>query len=147
MAKKINAILNLEVPAGKAQPAPPLGPMLGANGVNIGAFIQDFNGQTMDYMKQFSGADVKIRCKLFVYADRTYSLEIIGPKTGDLLKWKAKIKKGSGEPNKVEVATLTKADLAEVAEIQMKTLNTAKPESVLKTLEGTCKNMGIKVVA
>jgi large subunit ribosomal protein L11 len=76
MAGKITNILNLEVPAGKAQPAPPLGPMLGANGVNIGQFIKEFNDKTMDLMKQFGGADVKVKAKLTIYADRTFDLEI-----------------------------------------------------------------------
>ena len=97
---KIQKILSLEVPAGKAQPAPPLGPMLGANGVNIGQFIKEFNEKTQDLMKQFSGADVKIKAKLTVFADRTFQLELGTPVTSNLILWKLGEKLGSGEPNK-----------------------------------------------
>jgi large subunit ribosomal protein L11 len=88
MAGKITNILYLEVPAGKAQPAPPLGPMLGANGVNIGQFIKEFNDKTMDLMKQFGGIDVKIKAKLIIYADRSFDLSIGKPVTSNLILWK-----------------------------------------------------------
>lgn len=97
---KIQKILNLEVPAGKAQPAPPLGPMLGANGVNIGQFIKEFNDKTQDLMKKFGGADVKIKAKLTVFVDRTFQLELGTPVTSNLILWKLGEKLGSGEPNK-----------------------------------------------
>jgi large subunit ribosomal protein L11 len=88
MAGKIQTVLYLEVPAGKAQPAPPLGPMLGANGVNIGQFIKEFNEKTMDLMKEFGGADVKVKVILTVYIDRTFKLEIGSPVTSNLILWK-----------------------------------------------------------
>ena len=97
---KILKVLNLEVPAGKAQPAPPLGPMLGANGVNIGQFIKEFNEKTQDLMKKFGAADVKIKAKLTVFADRTFQLELGTPVTSNLILWKIGEKLGSGEPNK-----------------------------------------------
>jgi large subunit ribosomal protein L11 len=100
---KIQKILNLEVPAGKAQPAPPLGPMLGANGVNIGQFIKEFNEKTQDLMKQFGGADVKIKAKLTVFADRTFELTLGTPVTSNLILWKLGEKLGSGEPNKKKI--------------------------------------------
>jgi large subunit ribosomal protein L11 len=92
MAGKITNILNLEIPAGKAQPAPPLGPMLGANGVNIGQFIKEFNEKTMDLMKQFNGSDVKIKAKLTVYADRSFDLVLGNPVTSNLILWKLGLK-------------------------------------------------------
>jgi large subunit ribosomal protein L11 len=88
MAGKITNILNLEIPAGKAQPSPPLGPMLGANGVNIGQFIKEFNDKTMDLMKQFGGIDVKVKATLVIYADRTFDLTIGKPVTSNLILWK-----------------------------------------------------------
>jgi large subunit ribosomal protein L11 len=93
--KKITRILNLEIPAGKANPSPPLGPMLGANGVAIGSFTKDFNDKTSEYMKQFQGFDVSIKCALTIYADRSYDIELLGPKTGDLIKRKLGLKSGS----------------------------------------------------
>lgn len=94
MAGKITNILNLEIPAGKAQPAPPLGPMLGANGVNIWQFIKEFNDKTMDLMKQFGGADVKVKAQLTIYADRSFDLKIGNPVTSNLILWKLNLKSG-----------------------------------------------------
>ena len=145
MAGKITNILNLEVPAGKAQPAPPLGPMLGANGVNIGQFIKEFNDKTMDLMKQFGGADVKVKAKLTIYADRTFDLEIGSPVTSNLILWKLNLKSGSGEPNKTKVGKITRKDLEEIAEIKKSDMNTNDIEAIIKSLTGTAKNMGIEV--
>ncbi len=145
MAGKVQAILNLEIVAWKAQPAPPLGPMLGANGVNIGAFTQEFNSKTQEYMQQFSGADVKIKCTLTVYADRTYALELIWPVTSGVIKWKLGIKKGASEPNKEQIATINRQQLEEIAEIVKPMMNTEKPESIIRSIAGTAKNMGIKI--
>lgn len=145
MAGKITNILNLEVPAGKAQPAPPLGPMLGANGVNIGQFIKEFNDKTMDLMKQFGGADVKVKAKLTIYADRTFDLQIGSPVTSNLILWKLNLKSGSWEPNKKKVGKITRKDLEEIAEIKKSDMNTDDIESIIKSLMGTAKNMGIEV--
>jgi len=144
MAKIMN-ILNLEVPAGKAQPSPPLGPMLGANGVNIGQFIKEFNDKTMDLMKSFGGADVKIKCSLTVYADRTFALELGSPVTSNLILWKLGQKSGSGEPNKKTIGKLTRKDLEEIAELKKGDMNTDNIESVIKALAGTAKNMGVDI--
>ena len=100
---KVQTILNLEIPAGKAQPAPPLGPMLGAHGVNIGQFIKEFNEKTMEYMQKFQGVDVKIKTKLTIYIDRSFSVEIGDPITSGLIKRKLKQQTGSGEPNKKKI--------------------------------------------
>lgn len=145
MAGKITNILNLEVPAGKAQPAPPLGPMLGANGVNIGQFIKEFNDKTMDLMKQFGGADVKVKAKLIIYADRTFDLEIGSPVTSNLILWKLNLKSGSGEPNKKKVGKITRKDLEEIAEIKKSDMNTNDIEAIIKSLMGTAKNMWIEI--
>ena len=142
---KIQKILNLEVPAGKAQPAPPLGPMLGANGVNIGQFIKEFNEKTMDLMKQFSGADVKIKAQLTIYADRSFDLKIGSPVTSNLILWKLNQKKGSGEPNKTKIGKLTRKDLEEIAALKKGDMNSENIESMVKSIAGTAKNMGIEI--
>lgn len=144
MAKIMN-ILSLEIPAGKAQPAPPLGPMLGANGVNIGQFIKEFNDKTMDMMKSFGWADVKIKCKLTIFADRTFTLELGKPVTSNLILWKIGQKVGSGEPNKKNIGKLTRKDLEEIAEIKRGDMNTEDIEAMIKIIWGTAKNMGVEV--
>jgi len=144
MAGKITNILSLEVIAGKAQPAPPLGPMLGANGVNIGQFIKEFNDKTMDIMKQFGGADVKVKCQLTIYADRTFDLKIGSPVTSSLILWKLNLKSGSGEPNKTKIGKLTRKDLEEIAELKKWDMNTQDLDMIIKSLSGTAKNMGIE---
>ncbi|GHV22276.1 hypothetical protein FACS189428_4080 [Clostridia bacterium] len=100
---KVQNILNLEIPAGKAQPSPPLGPMLGANGVNIGQFIKEFDDKTPHIMQQCAGVDVKFKARLTIYVDRTFQLEIGDPITSGLIKWKLKLQAGSGEPNKKKI--------------------------------------------
>ena len=145
MAWKITNILNLEIPAGKAQPAPPLGPMLGANGVNIGKFIKEFNEKTMDLMKQFSGADVKVKCELTIYADRSFDLKIGSPVTSNLILWKLNVKTGSGEPNKTKIWTLSKKDLEEIATLKKGDMNSENMESMMKSIAGTAKNMWVEI--
>lgn len=146
MAGKITNILNLEVPAGKAQPSPPLGPMLGANGVNIGQFIKEFNDKTQDLMKQFTGIDVKIRCKLTIYADRSFDLTIGSPVTSNLILWKLQQSKGSGTPNKAKIGTLTRKDIEEIAELKKADMNSNNMDSMVKAISGTAKNMGVDIV-
>lgn len=145
MAGKITNILNLEIPAGKAQPSPPLGPMLGANGVNIGQFIKEFNEKTMDLMKQFSGADVKVKAELTIYADRSFDLKIGNPVTSNLILWKLNLKSWSGEPNKIKIWTLTRKDLEEIAQLKKWDMNSENIESMIKSITGTAKNMWIDV--
>jgi len=144
MAKIMN-ILNLEVPAGKAQPAPPLGPMLWANGVNIWQFIKEFNDKTMDMMKTFGWADVKVKAKLTIFADRTFNLEIGKPVTSNLILWKIGQKTGSGEPNKKNIGKLTRKDLEEIAEIKRWDMNTEDIEAMIKIIGWTAKNMWVEV--
>ncbi|HRX64223.1 MAG TPA: 50S ribosomal protein L11 [Candidatus Absconditabacterales bacterium] len=145
MAGKVQNVLNLEIVAGKAQPAPPLGPMLGANGVNIGQFTKEFNEKTQEFMQKFGGFDVKIKCKLTIYVDRTFKVEIGYPVTSNLILWKLKEKKGSGVPNKEKLpGKLTKADMEEIYEIKKGDMNAADLEGGMKIIAGTAKNMGIE---
>jgi len=145
MAWKITKILGLEIPAGKAQPAPPLGPMLWANWVNIWQFIKEFNEKTQDLMKQFGWADVKIKCKLTIFADRSFELVLWSPVTSNLVLWKLGQKIWSGEPNKKKIWKISKKDLEEIANLKKWDMNTDDIESMIKIIWGTCKNMGIDV--
>lgn len=143
--KKITKKFTLHVVAGKAQPAPPVGPILWQNGVNIGAFIKEFNEKTGDIMKKFAPADVKVPAIITVYADRTYDLEIGIPLTSHLLLWKLGQKMWSGEPNKKKIGTLTPADIAEIAEIKRPGMNTNNMDSIMTSIIGTAKSLGIEV--
>ena len=145
MAKQLSKTLYLEVVDGKAQPPPPLGPMLGSNWVNIGQFIQEFNSKTSDLMQKFAPADVKVRVKLDLFTDRTFDMEIIGPVTSSLILWKLKQKTGSGEPNKKKIGTLSQADLEEIAALKKGDMNTDNLESMVKAIAGTAKNMGVTI--
>ncbi len=142
---KVQKILNIEVPAGKATPTPPLGPMLGANGVNIGQFTKEFNEKTADLMKQFGGIEVKVKVKLTVYVDRTFKMEIGTPITSGLIKWRINQNLGSGEPNKKKIGKLTKADLEAIYEIKKSDLNANSPEEGFRIIAGTARNMGVDV--
>lgn len=142
---KVQKILHIEVPAGKANPAPPLGPMLWANGVNIGQFTKEFNEKTADLMKKFGGIDVKIKVKLTIFVDRTFSMEIGTPITSGLIKWRLNKQLGSGEPNKNKIGKLTKEDLEIIYELKWSDLNANDKESAFKIIAGTAKNMGVEV--
>ena len=142
---KVQKILNIEVPAGKATPTPPLGPMLGANGVNIGQFTKEFNEKTADLMKQFGGIEVKIKVKLTVFVDRTFTMEIGAPITSGLIKWRISQNLGSGEPNKKKVGKLTLADLEAIYELKKSALNANDKEAAFKIIAGTARNMGVDV--
>ena len=131
--------------AGKATPAPPIGPILGQHGVNIGAFVKEFNDKTMDTMKQFGGADVKVPVNITVYVDRSYTMELLPPLTSDLIKWKAGIKSGSGEPNTKKVGKISKADLEEIIDIKMSVMNTNDRASIAKSFIGTAKSLGVEI--
>lgn len=144
---KVQRILNLEVVAGKAQPAPPLGPMLWANWVNIGQFTKEFNERTQELMQKFWGFDVKVKCKLTVYVDRTFKLELWHPVTSNLILWKLKEKKWSWEPNKSKLAgKLNRADLEEIYEMKKDDLNAADMEAWIKVISGTAKNMWVEII-
>ena len=142
---KVQRILNIEVPAGKATPTPPLGPMLGANGVNIGQFTKEFNEKTADLMKQFGGIEVKVKVKLTVYVDRTFKMDIGTPITSGLIKWRIKQNLGSGEPNKKKIGKLTREDLEAIYELKKDDLNANDKEAAFKIIAGTARNMGVDV--
>ena len=142
---KVQKVLNIEVPAGKATPTPPLGPMLGANGVNIGQFTKEFNENTSDLMRQFGGIEVKVKVKLTVYVDRTFAMEIGTPVTSGLIKWRINQNLGSGEPNKKKVWKLTKADLEAIYDLKKSDLNANTPEQGYRIIAGTARNMGVDV--
>lgn len=140
MAKKITALIKLALPAGKATPAPPVGPALGQHGVNIAAFCKDYNAKTTDK------AGLIIPVEISVYEDRSYSFILKTPPASVLLVNAAKIKKGSATPNKTIVGSITKAQLEEIANIKLPDLNTSKIESAIRIVEGTAKNMGISIL-
>ena len=139
MAKPIKTQLKLQIQAGKATPAPPIGPALGQHGVNIQQFCTEFNEKTQDK------GNYIIPCILSIYDDRSFDIELKSPPTSDLLRKALKISKGSGEPNKNKVGKVTKAQLKEIAEMKMDDLNTNNEEQAIKIIAGTAKNMGIEV--
>jgi large subunit ribosomal protein L11 len=140
MVKKIKAIIKLALPAGKATPAPPVGPALGQHGVNIAAFCKEYNARTNDK------AGLIIPAEISVYEDRSYTFVLKTPPASVLLANAAKIKKGSASPNRVSVGSVTKAQLEEIANIKLPDLNTTKISSAMKIVEGTARNMGISIV-
>ena len=137
--KKIIAIIKLQIPAGKANPAPPIGPALAQHGLNIAEFCQKFNDATKDQQ------GFKIPVDITVFEDRTYDFVVKQPPASELLKKAAAIEKGSGKPNKTKVAKITKAQLKQVAEKKMPDLNTTDINQAMKIIEGTAKNMGIEI--
>lgn len=137
--KKIKTIIKLQIPAGQATPAPPVGPALAQHGVNIAEFCQKFNEVT----KEQSGFTVPV--EITVYQDRTYVFKLKQPPASELLKKAAGIEKGSGTPNKTKVAKITRAQLKEIAQKKMPDLNTDNIEQAMKIIEGTAKNMGIEI--
>lgn len=138
--KKIKAIVKLQIAAGQATPAPPVGPVLAQHGLNIKEFCDRFNELTKKQM------GFKIPIEVTIFEDRTYSLKIKQPLTSELLKKAAGIEKGSGEPNKNKVGKIKRDDLRKIAEQKMPDLNTNDIEKAMKILEGQAKNMGIKIV-
>ena len=140
MAKKITGYIKLQVPAGKANPAPPIGPALGQHGVNMMEFCKAFNAKTAQ-----NDPDMKIPVVITVYADRSFTFETKTPPAADLLKKAAGIGKGSGKPNKEKVGSITRAKVEEIAKLKMPDLNTTNLESAIKTIEGTALNMGLTV--
>ena len=140
MAKKISKIIKLQVPAGKATPAPPVGPALGQAGVNIMAFVKDFNDRTA---KQ---AGLIIPVEITVFEDRSFTFICKTPPAAVLLKKAASLEKASGEPNKKKVGKVTKAQVKEIAETKMPDLNANTVEAAMRLVEGTARSMGIEVV-
>ena len=139
MAKKVEGYIKLQIPAGKATPAPPVCPALGQHGVNIVEFTKQFNARTADQ------GDLIIPVVITVYNDRSFSFVTKTPPAAVLIKKACKIQSGSGVPNKNKVATITKAQLQEIAELKMPDLNAATVESAMSMVAGTCRSMGVVV--
>ena len=139
MAKKVTGLIKLALPAGKATPAPPVGPALGQHGVNIAAFCKEYNAKTNDK------TGLIIPVEISVYEDRSYTFILKTPPASVLLANAAKISKGSSEPNKISVGTVSKVQLEEIAQTKLPDLNTTKLSSAIKIVEGTARNMGISI--
>jgi large subunit ribosomal protein L11 len=139
MAKKIKAFIKLALPAGKATPAPPVGPALGQHGVNIAAFCKEYNARTAEKM------GLIIPVKITVYEDRSYSFILKSPPASILLAKYANVKKGAAQPNKETVGSVSLEDIKEIAAIKMNDLNTKNIEKMILIIQGTAKSMGIKV--
>jgi large subunit ribosomal protein L11 len=139
VAKKITNIVKLQIPAGKATPAPPVGPALGQAGINIMGFTKDFNARTADQV------GLLIPVVISVYEDRSFDFVTKTPPATVLLKKAAGVEKGSGEPNTKKVATVTKAQVQEIAETKMQDLNAADVPAAMRMVEGTARSMGFTV--
>jgi large subunit ribosomal protein L11 len=139
MAKKVTGFIKLQVPAGSANPAPPVGPALGQYGVNIMEFCRSFNEQTKSQMGTI------IPVEITVYADRSFTFITKTPPAAVLLKQVVGLAKGSGEPNRQKVGKVTRANLLEIAKIKMEDLNAASVEAAARMIEGTAKSMGIEI--
>ena len=139
MAKKVTGMIKLQLPAGKATPAPPVGPALGQHGVNIMGFCKEFNAKTANQ------AGLIIPVVITVYQDRSFSFILKTPPAAVLLKKACNIKSGSGVPNKTKVATITKEQIKEIAELKMPDLNAASLEAAESMIAGTCRSMGVTV--
>ena len=139
MAKKIKAVVKIQLQAGKATPAPPVGPALAPHGLNISEFSRKYNEATKKQM------GFTIPVEITIYEDRTYTFVTKQPPSSELLKKAAGIEKGSGEPNKTKVGKITREQLKKIAEQKMADLNTEDIEEAMKIIEGTAKNMGIAV--
>ena len=140
MAKKVTGYIKLQIPAGKATPAPPVGPALGQHGVNIVEFTKQFNAKTADQ----NGMIIPV--VITVYNDRSFSFITKTPPAAVLIKKACNIQSGSGTPNKKKVAKITKAQIQEIAELKRPDLNAASLETAMSMIEGTCRSMGVTVV-
>lgn len=139
MAKKVTGYIKLQIPAGKATPAPPVGPALGQHGVNIVEFTKQFNARTADQ----DGMIIPV--VITVFSDRSFTFITKTPPAAVLVKKACGLKSGSGVPNKNKVATITKAQLEEIAKVKMPDLNAASLEAAMSMIAGTCRSMGVKV--
>ncbi len=140
MSKKVKTIIKLQIPAGQANPAPPVGPALGQHGLNIAEFCQKFNAATQD-----RGGEI-VPCEIHVYEDRSYDFVLKVAPASELIKKAAGIQKGSGKPLTDKVGKITKAQLEEIAKKKMPDLNTESLEAAMKTIAGTARQMGVEIV-
>lgn len=139
MAKKILTKIKLQISAGQANPAPPIGPALGQHGLNITQFCKDFNDRTKDKMGDITPVEIT------VFEDRTYTFILKTPPAAELIKKAAKIQKGSGKPLSDKVGSITRAQLKEIATIKMPDLNANDIEAAMKIIAGTARQMGVKI--
>jgi large subunit ribosomal protein L11 len=139
MAKKIRAVITLQIDAGKANPAPPVGPALGQHGINIMGFCKEYNEKTS------SQAGMVIPAEITVYEDRSFSFILKTPPASDLLKKAAGLEKGSRAQKREKVATIKRAEVQKIAEMKMKDLNANDVEAAMKMVEGTARSMGIEI--
>ncbi len=140
MAKKVKAVITLQLPAGKATPAPPVGPALGQHGINIVGFCKEYNARTSTMMGNIVPAQIT------VYTDGSFTFITKTPPASDLLKKAAGVDKGAGNPLRDKVGTVTKSQVREIAETKMKDLNAVDIEGAMRQIEGTARSMGIEVV-
>ena len=138
MAKKITGFVKLQIPAGKATPAPPVGTALGPQGINIMAFVKEFNARTQ-------GQDTILPVEVTIYGDKSFTFILKTPPTAELLKKELGIPKGSGVPNKTKVGTVTQAQLRKIAEVKMPDLNCDSIESAIAMVAGAARSMGVAV--
>jgi large subunit ribosomal protein L11 len=139
MAKKVKAIVKLQIPAGKANPAPPVGPALGQHGLNIMAFVKEYNARTASQVGSI------IPVEITVFTDQTFTFVTKTPPVTDLLRKASGVEKGSATPNRAKVGTITRAQLREIADQKMKDLNAVDIEGAIKQVEGSARSMGIKI--
>lgn len=140
MAKKVTAIVKLQLPAGKATPGPPVGSTLGPHGINIPGFTKEFNAKTADQ------AGLIIPCVITIYQDRSFTFVLKTPPAPVLIKKACKIESGSAKPNKDKVAKITKAQVEEIAKLKMPDLNAASLEAAMSMVAGTARSMGVTVM-
>ena len=140
MAKKVSSIVKIQIPAGKATPAPPIGSVLGPKGINIAGFVKEFNDRTA------SQAGFIIPCVITIYDDRSFTFVLKTPPAAVLIRKEAGIEKGSGKPNKDKVAKLTKSQIRKIAELKMPDLNASSIEAAMSMVAGTARSMGVQVV-
>lgn len=140
MAKKVTGIVRLQIPAGAANPAPPVGPALGSQGVNIMAFCKEFNARTQDK------DGLVIPVVITVYQDRSFSFVLKSPPAAVLLKKYANLAKGSGTPNRDKVGTVTRAQVREIVKLKQQDLNASGEEAASRMVEGTARSMGVEIV-
>jgi large subunit ribosomal protein L11 len=141
MAKKIRALVKVQAPAGKATPAPPIGPALGQHGINIMAFVKEFNERTANQTGMIVPAEIT------VFEDRSFTFITKTPPASDLLRKEAGVEKGSGAPNREKAGTVTRAKVRAIAELKMQDLNANDLDAAMRMIEGTARSMGIDVVA
>jgi large subunit ribosomal protein L11 len=140
MAKKLKAVVKLQIEAGKANPAPPIGPALAGHGINLMQFCKEYNARTQSRMGEIIPAEIS------VYMDGSFKFILKSPPAAALLRKAAGVKKGSGEPNRVKVGKVTRDQVREIAEIKMNDINANDIEAAMRQIEGTARNMGIDIV-